>query len=119
MICDFSASVYGVAGLVLAPTSGWISDNLGLKALVGIVAILNFFQVALCFMPIVAAQLMSGMAGASFAALYITYATRWFTLYAPPEEFGNYLGFMLSLAGVLSMVMCLFLYIFSALLLSG
>lgn len=109
-ICNFCATAYGVVGLFLGPSSGMLSDKLGLKALVAIIAFLNLFQVSMVFVPDVTAQMMGGVAGSAFAALYVTYASRWFALYAPPDEFGNFSGFIMSFCGFASMLLSLVLY---------
>jgi len=118
-VCDFGASMYGIVGLLLGPASGWISDTFGVKALVIAVAIMNTIQVTCIFFPYVPVQMFGALTGAAFAALYITYGTRWFVLYAPPDQFGNYSGCIFSVCGILSMVVCLLTYTVSKLCFTG
>jgi len=118
-ITKFYCVAYGVVGIVLGPVSGILSDMFGLKAFVLTITVLNIVQVSTIFVPNVSAQMVGAFASAAFGALYVTYCSRWFALYSPPEHFGNFGGFIMSACGVLSMLVSLVLYLISTFALTG
>eukprot|EP00747_Dinoflagellata_sp_TGD_P121497 gnl/TRDRNA2_/TRDRNA2_173440_c1_seq1.p1 gnl/TRDRNA2_/TRDRNA2_173440_c1~~gnl/TRDRNA2_/TRDRNA2_173440_c1_seq1.p1 ORF type:complete len:163 (+),score=25.04 gnl/TRDRNA2_/TRDRNA2_173440_c1_seq1:203-691(+) len=58
------------------------------------------------FVPTVPAQFVSTAIFTVMSVMQTTYFTRWFTLYAPPNHFGNFQGFILTASGLFGLLLC-------------
>jgi len=113
------STLYGVIGFFLAPAAGYVVDALGMRMLVLGMNILNIVMAILIFIPNVMVQMLGSVASTLLSLLQMTYYSRWFALYAPPNHFGNFQGAVCSCCGVLSLLIQTGLQALAAKTLSG
>eukprot|EP00747_Dinoflagellata_sp_TGD_P121500 gnl/TRDRNA2_/TRDRNA2_173440_c1_seq5.p1 gnl/TRDRNA2_/TRDRNA2_173440_c1~~gnl/TRDRNA2_/TRDRNA2_173440_c1_seq5.p1 ORF type:complete len:510 (+),score=66.17 gnl/TRDRNA2_/TRDRNA2_173440_c1_seq5:66-1595(+) len=103
---NFGTSLYGILGFFLAPLGGFVADKYGFTALAAFVTALIVLMTPPLFVPTVPAQFVSTAIFTVMSVMQTTYFTRWFTLYAPPNHFGNFQGFILTASGLFGLLLC-------------
>merc|ERR1712118_229836 len=95
----FLVTSYGACGLFLNPVCGFIMDRVGFKPFFVFTVLFVYVQNCVVWMRVVEAQMLLGVAFATWQCCFKTIDLKYPVFYAPPELYGVMHGGMGSLAG--------------------
>jgi len=104
-LVDIYAVVYGFSGFLAVVCYGRIMDWIGLQWAIALTAVLIGMELVGALIANVAAQIYAQIIDALVLNAFIVFGFRFAMLYAPPELFGTYTGFVFAFLGLFQLVM--------------
>lgn len=104
MLLQVYALMLVILGVGLNPIAGFLFDRVGFLPVFMITSFLALCVPLTLLVPVLWVQLLHVVALVTWFALFLNVASKYCVMFAPPDFFGTFLGFLTSLAGILAYV---------------